>query len=78
MMVTCRVRMRRPLHMRMRMLVNDTVACVANGVAVDVTVSYKRRRLETSLNRRRDMLLSGSVCLGRRDSSSCVFCEPRF
>ena len=72
MIVTGRVRMRRPLHMSMRVFVNNAVARMADSVAVDVTVSYECRRLETPLNRFRHMSVSCSMRLGRRDSSGCM------
>lgn len=78
MKMTCRVGMRCLRHMGVRMFVNDTVACVANRMAVDMAVSYECRRLEPSLNRRRDMLLSCGMRLGRGDSSGCMSSQPRF
>jgi hypothetical protein len=45
------VRVWRLCHMRVRMRVNDAMARVTNGVAVDMGMSYKRRWLEASLYR---------------------------
>jgi hypothetical protein len=57
---------------------DNTVARMANSVAVDMGMSYKRRRLEAPLNRCCHMGLRGSGSLISWNTGSAMLRQPRF